>query len=59
MATTAMTREPVGASTGELIQPFSVNIPEGALEDLRQRIATTRWPDKETIADQSQGSRWR
>lgn len=37
------------------IRPFKVNIPEGALTDLRRRILATRWPDKETVADQSQG----
>src|SRR3984957_6547453 len=37
------------------IRPFHVNIPEEALVDLRHRIAATRWPDKETVADQSQG----
>ena len=31
-------------------------IPEAALDDLRRRIARTRWPDKETVADQSQGA---
>jgi pimeloyl-ACP methyl ester carboxylesterase len=38
------------------IHPFRVNIPEEQLVDLRRRIATTRWPDKETVADQSQGA---
>jgi pimeloyl-ACP methyl ester carboxylesterase len=37
------------------IRPFKVNIPEAALSDLRQRVRATRWPDKETVADQSQG----
>ena len=37
------------------IRPFRVNIPEAALVDLRQRVLATRWPDKETVADQSQG----
>jgi pimeloyl-ACP methyl ester carboxylesterase len=37
------------------IRPFRVDIPEEALVDLRQRIAATRWPDKETVADRSQG----
>jgi hypothetical protein len=32
-----------------------VSIPEEALVDLRRRIAATRWPEKETVADQSQG----
>ncbi len=38
------------------IHPFRVNIPEEQLVDLRRRITTTRWPDKETVADQSQGA---
>jgi pimeloyl-ACP methyl ester carboxylesterase len=37
------------------IRPFQVDISDEALEDLRQRIEATRWPDKETVADQSQG----
>jgi pimeloyl-ACP methyl ester carboxylesterase len=37
------------------IRPFSVQVPEAALVDLRRRIATTRWPDKETVNDRSQG----
>jgi pimeloyl-ACP methyl ester carboxylesterase len=37
------------------IRPFSINVPEGALIDLRRRIAATRWPDRETVDDQSQG----
>ena len=41
---------------GEAIRPFRINIPEDQLVDLRRRIATTRWPDRETVADQSQGA---
>src|SRR4051812_49997247 len=37
------------------IRPYQVNIPDEALEDLRRRIAATNWPEKETVADQSQG----
>jgi pimeloyl-ACP methyl ester carboxylesterase len=37
------------------IRPFRVEIPDEALEDLRRRIAATNWPEKETVADQSQG----
>ena len=37
------------------IRPFKAQVPQAALDDLRQRIAATRWPDKETVADQSQG----
>ncbi len=38
-----------------LIRPFHVAIPQAALDDLRKRIAATRWPDRELVADQSQG----
>jgi pimeloyl-ACP methyl ester carboxylesterase len=44
-----------GASEGDAIRPFRVDVPEDALVDLRRRIAMTRWPDKETVGDESQG----
>jgi pimeloyl-ACP methyl ester carboxylesterase len=37
------------------IRPFHVEIPEDELADLRRRILATRWPERETVADQSQG----
>ncbi|MEE1658333.1 epoxide hydrolase [Microvirga sp. CF3062] len=37
------------------IRPFRIDIPEEALVDLRRRIAATRWPNQETVNDQSQG----
>src|SRR5438876_8069800 len=37
------------------LRPFRVDMPEEAIADLRRRIAARRWPDKETVADQSQG----
>src|SRR5262245_40522524 len=37
------------------IRPFHVDISDEALEDLRRRIKATSWPEKETVADQSQG----
>ncbi|MER7892527.1 epoxide hydrolase family protein [Micromonospora sp. NPDC094482] len=37
------------------IRPFTVEIPDAELKALRARIAATRWPEKETVADQSQG----
>ena len=39
------------------IRPFQVNVPEEQLADLRRRIAATRWPERETVADDSQGVR--
>jgi pimeloyl-ACP methyl ester carboxylesterase len=40
---------------GNTIRPFRVNIPDGQLVDLRRRIAATRWADRETVDDGSQG----
>ena len=40
---------------GNAIRPFRVTVPEAALVDLRTRIAATRWPERETVADASQG----
>src|SRR6266853_1668541 len=37
------------------IRPFKVDFSEEQLADLRRRIAATRWPEKETVADASQG----
>ncbi len=44
------------AAEDRLIRPFTVHVPQAELDDLRRRIAATRWPDKETVADQSQGA---
>jgi pimeloyl-ACP methyl ester carboxylesterase len=37
------------------IRPFTVHVPEAKLQELRRRIAATQWPEKETVADDSQG----
>jgi pimeloyl-ACP methyl ester carboxylesterase len=37
------------------IRPFKIEVPQAQLDDLRKRIALTRWPDKETVDDISQG----
>ena len=37
------------------IRPFTFEAAEADLEDLRARIAATRWPDSETVEDDSQG----
>ncbi|WP_037569077.1 epoxide hydrolase family protein [Phaeacidiphilus oryzae] len=39
------------------VRPFTVSIPEAEIEDLRRRLAGTRWPDPETVGDWSQGVR--
>ncbi len=43
------------AAEDSSVRPFRANVPEEALADLRRRVAATRWPDRETVTDQSQG----
>jgi pimeloyl-ACP methyl ester carboxylesterase len=38
-----------------MISEFKVHVPDEVLDDMRRRIKATRWPDKETVADDSQG----
>ena len=45
----------MAAAEADAVRPYHINIPEEALVDLRRRIAATRWPERETVADQSQG----
>jgi pimeloyl-ACP methyl ester carboxylesterase len=37
------------------VRPFRVNVSKDAIDDLRRRIEATRWPEKETVADETQG----
>jgi len=39
----------------EDVTPFKVHVPQAALNDLKNRLANARWPDKEPVADWSQG----
>jgi Epoxide hydrolase N terminus len=48
--------EPGAATKDPAIRPFQVSFPEEDLAELRRRILATRWPDKETVADRSQGA---
>ncbi len=43
------------AEDANAIRPFHVKIPQKEIDDLKKRILATRWPDKETVNDQSQG----
>ncbi|WP_037078179.1 epoxide hydrolase family protein [Rhizobium sp. CCGE 510] len=45
----------VTAAAAAEIRPFKAEVSEGALADLRRRLAETRWPDGETVTDRSQG----
>ncbi len=47
--------QPMGGDTTASLRPFNVNIPETELAELRRRISATRWPDRETVRDQTQG----
>jgi pimeloyl-ACP methyl ester carboxylesterase len=51
------TPQPGGATAAgnTTVRPFRVDIPEEEIADLRKRIGATRWPERETVADQSQG----
>ena len=46
--------QPTG-SDKTAIRPFHVNVPEAELTELRRRINATKWPERETVADASQG----
>jgi pimeloyl-ACP methyl ester carboxylesterase len=48
-------RESARPIEADTIRPFEIRVPEEELLELRRRIAATRWPEKETVADQSQG----
>jgi pimeloyl-ACP methyl ester carboxylesterase len=43
------------SSKDTAIRPYHIKVSENAVKELRQRILATRWPDKETVNDQTQG----
>jgi len=45
--------EPPKATEG--VEPFEVSVPQSAIDDLKRRLASTRWPERETVGDWSQG----
>ena len=45
----------MATSVDERVRPFTIETPEADLEDLRARLAATRWPEKESVDDPSQG----
>ncbi|MEJ0038152.1 MAG: epoxide hydrolase family protein [Gammaproteobacteria bacterium] len=53
----AATAVPQAESRDDSIRPFHISVPQASLDDLRQRVLATRWPDKETVNDPSQGVR--
>ncbi len=56
MTTATGTRDGVEQATdATALRPFQVHVPDEELADLRRRINATRWPERETVADASQG----
>jgi pimeloyl-ACP methyl ester carboxylesterase len=53
--TTQDNLSPETTTTHPEVRPFSIDVPEEKLVDLRRRIEATQWPEKETVADESQG----
>ncbi|WP_353146466.1 epoxide hydrolase family protein [Chryseobacterium sp.] len=45
----------VNTTIDKSIRPFRINIPEAKINDLKQRIRHTKWPDKELVQDETQG----
>jgi pimeloyl-ACP methyl ester carboxylesterase len=54
-ATNATGASAAPTSNNSGIRPFQVNVPEAELTELRRRINATRWPERETVTDASQG----
>lgn len=55
MASAVAAPASTNANEDTSIRPFQVHVPDAVLDDLRQRVRATRWPDKETVGDPSQG----
>jgi pimeloyl-ACP methyl ester carboxylesterase len=52
---TAMLDQMTSAAQDTAIRPFAIEVPQEDIDDLRHRIAVTRWPEPETVTDSSQG----
>jgi len=55
MTQTSATQSSEQADDKNAIRPFQVNVPEAELTELRRRINATKWPDRELVADATQG----
>jgi hypothetical protein len=54
-ATSTIQQRSERAADRNAIRPFQVNVRDADLTELRRRIEATRWPERETVADDSQG----
>jgi Epoxide hydrolase N terminus len=50
------TSQDTGGSATE-VRPFRIEVPQEEIDELRRRVQATRWPEKETVEDASQGPR--
>jgi pimeloyl-ACP methyl ester carboxylesterase len=48
---------PSSAVTSDAVQPFTIDVSQEQLDDLRRRVKATRWPERETVDDVTQGVR--
>jgi pimeloyl-ACP methyl ester carboxylesterase len=55
LGATATAPAPRGDAT-EAIRPFRAHVPDSEVADMKRRLATTRWPDQETVGDATQGA---
>src|SRR5262245_54898713 len=55
VASAALRQRTAQTTDKQAIRPFQVNVPESELTELRKRIKATKWPERETVADASQG----
>src|SRR6202167_3546920 len=56
MTQTSVTQQGTNQAADNIaIRPFHVNVPEAELTELRRRINATKWPERETVTDPSQG----
>ena len=54
-ASSVIPKQAHAATTADAVRPFHINVPNEQLADLRRRFAATRWPERETVTDDSQG----
>ena len=52
---TSLTTTDVGGEASGVVRPFRIDVPDEALTELRRRVEATVWPERETVADTSQG----
>ena len=55
MTQTGATQQDSEHAADNRIRPFQVDFPEAELAELRRRIKATRWPERETVTDESRG----